>query len=410
MDRSVSAKGRPVRHRPSGRRRRGWFAACAAAFGVGAFATAAGAATPTPTPCPPTGGGPSPCYTVAPTITPANETANPPEGRYLTASTGTWMPAGPVLTQQWQRCDAATGLTCNDIPGAAARTYKVVAADVGSRLQIVMRARNSAGSGYAVVQLGVAVAAVPINRGAPRISGVAQIGQTLTGATGTWDGTMPISYAYQWRRCDAGGANCRTIPGAVSGTYVVGSSDLGHTLREYVTATNPVGSASVHSFATAVVTPPSSGSPPPPNGGGSPPTGGGSPPKRGGPAHTVTSAQIRALLANALVARGKGATIGALLKHGGYSVTFAAPVAGRLVMSWYRMPRHGKRTLVASATSMFHKAGTARIKLTLTRRGRRLLSHARKLKLTARGGFAPSGQGSTKVSRLITLTRRPGKV
>ena len=388
-----------MRHRGSRYRRLRWLAPFAIVLAVAALPAVAGAATPKPTPCPVTGN--SPCYTVAPTITPANEVAAPPEGRFLTATTGTWTgtPA-PNLTYRWQRCDAATGLTCSDIVGQAARTYKVAAADVGSRLQIVVTATNSAGTGWAVVQTGVAITAVPINRAAPKISGVAQAGQTLTGSTGTWDGTMPISYAYQWRRCDTAGLNCRSIPGATATTYVVAGSDVGHTLREFVTATNSAGSASVHSFATGVVTsanpgsPPNSGSPPK---GGSPPNGG-SPPK-------VTSAQIRALLATALGAHGRRATIGALLKHGGYSFAFAAPSAGRLVISWHRAGKHGHRMLVASVTFAFHKAGTARIKLVLTGRGRRLLSGASKIRLTAAGGFTPVGQGATSATKRITLQR-----
>jgi concanavalin A-like lectin/glucanase superfamily protein len=42
----------------------------------------------------------------------------------------------------------------------------------------------------------------PSNTSLPKISGTAQQGQSLTAAPGSWSGTTPISYAYQWARCD----------------------------------------------------------------------------------------------------------------------------------------------------------------------------------------------------------------
>ncbi len=54
--------------------------------------------------------------------------------------------------------------------------------------------------------------------GTPAISGTAQVGLTLTAATGTW-APAPGSYAYQWWRCDATGAACVAIAGATSSSY-----------------------------------------------------------------------------------------------------------------------------------------------------------------------------------------------
>ncbi len=74
------------------------------------------------------------------------------------------------------------------------------------------------------------------NIGLPTISGVAQQGQTLVASPGTWSGTEPISYAYQWRRCDAAGAACANISGATASNYVVTAADVGSTIRIEVTA------------------------------------------------------------------------------------------------------------------------------------------------------------------------------
>lgn len=238
-----------------------WLAPLSGVLATASFPAAAGAAGP----CSPTAT--IPCNTTPPTIAPASEAASPPEGRILTATQGTWYGRAPIkYSYQWQQCDAASGVTCVNIAGARARTYTAVAADVGSRLQIVEKAANSAGSSAQTAQTGVVVVGTPINRSAPRISGPTQTGQTLTAAPGTWGGTMPISYAYQWRRCDSSGAHCGprlTAPSPVP-NYVVQAADLGHTLVACVTATNSVGSGSVHSRPTAVITaatpaPPTSG-------------------------------------------------------------------------------------------------------------------------------------------------------
>jgi hypothetical protein len=87
----------------------------------------------------------------------------------------------------------------------------------------------------------------------PAISGNAVIGQTLTTSTGSWTGTAPIAYAYQWFRCDSSGANCSSIAGASTSSYVLSASDQGSTLRSRVTASNSAGSASSQSSPTADV-------------------------------------------------------------------------------------------------------------------------------------------------------------
>jgi PKD repeat protein len=93
----------------------------------------------------------------------------------------------------------------------------------------------------------------PVNSYVPTISGTAQDGQTLNASPGSWTGTQPISYAYQWQRCDSSGANCGPIDGATSATYQVVAADVGGTLRVAVAATNSVGSATATSNPTAIV-------------------------------------------------------------------------------------------------------------------------------------------------------------
>lgn len=86
----------------------------------------------------------------------------------------------------------------------------------------------------------------------PAPSGTTAVGQTLTAQTGSWSGSH-IVYSFQWQRCDASGTACAAIAGATAQTFLLGSGDAGRTLRVLVTATNPQGSASGTSAATAVI-------------------------------------------------------------------------------------------------------------------------------------------------------------
>lgn len=94
----------------------------------------------------------------------------------------------------------------------------------------------------------------PANTAAPTIAGTTQVGSTLTASNGTFTGDQPITYRYQWQRCDANGANCVDTTGANAQSYVVQAADAGRTLRVLVTATNARGSTSAISVPTAVVT------------------------------------------------------------------------------------------------------------------------------------------------------------
>jgi hypothetical protein len=99
-----------------------------------------------------------------------------------------------------------------------------------------------------------AAAESPRNTSLPTIAGSAAVGKTLTATSGSWAGDAPITFTYQWRRCDTAGASCADIVGATGTTRVVVTADAGSTLRVRVKASNSVGSAEASSSPTATVT------------------------------------------------------------------------------------------------------------------------------------------------------------
>jgi hypothetical protein len=95
---------------------------------------------------------------------------------------------------------------------------------------------------------------VPVNTGAPVISGTPYSGLTLKTTTGSWTGT-PSSYTYQWEDCNSSGEACMSIEGATGTEYTLTGADIGHTVRVVVIAHNASGvSAPADAAATAVVT------------------------------------------------------------------------------------------------------------------------------------------------------------
>jgi hypothetical protein len=205
-------------------------------------------------------------------------------GRLLTASVGTWAGLTPITyAYQWVRCGvsggASDGSNCTAIPGATSSFYSLVADDVGQRLRIRITATNSAGvqtvasnATAAVESAATAPASAPLNSRLPTIFGTAALGQTMTANVGTWTGTAPIVFSYQWRRCGAdggqsNGSDCTAISGATGTQYVVASADVGQRLRVQVTGRNTLGATTATSDATTQVlstAPPPTTTPPPP--------------------------------------------------------------------------------------------------------------------------------------------------
>ena len=78
------------------------------------------------------------------------------------------------------------------------------------------------------------------------MTGTGQQGKQLTGSTGIWSGSGVIGYGYQWYRCDAAGAHCKSVHGATKPTYTLVAKDVGQTLGFAVHATDATGTATAY--------------------------------------------------------------------------------------------------------------------------------------------------------------------
>jgi hypothetical protein len=181
---------------------------------------------------------------------------SPRDGATLTTSNGRWTSSPKSFGYEWLRCGSA-GANCAQIAGANSKKYTLTPADVGHTIRAEVIATNSSGSTSATSNATRVISSngsKPVNTSEPKISGNPQEGQTLT-ATSLWSGSQPITYTYQWTRCDASGGGCADIAGATGSTYNTTASDVTHTLRVVVHAVNSRGNATATSNPTPVIAP-----------------------------------------------------------------------------------------------------------------------------------------------------------
>jgi hypothetical protein len=259
--------------------------------------------------------------TDAPVVTPPTYV----DGTVLATSDGVWLPSDHLtFTYQWLRCPGTIDTTADDssscpwILSATSSTYTLTPADIGSYVVALVKATYTQ-DGIEVTHavqpsslegLPLVTARPPANSTRPTITGAATQDVTLTASPGVWSGTntaaVPITFAYQWLRCDTSGGACVAVSGATKSTFAPSAVDVGSRLAVRVTATNSGGSASASSDATGAVAGLSAAST---SGGGQLTTGtptGGSNGASGGGAHlaSVKSDKTKPVLTIALVGGG----------------------------------------------------------------------------------------------------------
>jgi hypothetical protein len=177
-------------------------------------------------------------------------------GHVLSAAVGSWSGSPTSYAYQWQRCNAE-GKECSNVTGVIGSAYSLGSGDVNHTLRVVVSAKNAGGTGSATSAVSAVVTApapaAPTNSSLPTISGSTIEGSALSASKGTWTGS-PTSYAYQWERCDTTGGSCSSVGGATGTSYSLVASDVGHTVRVVVRASNGGGATSATSAQTATVT------------------------------------------------------------------------------------------------------------------------------------------------------------
>ena len=181
------------------------------------------------------------------------------QGRVLSATNGSWSGGSISYAYQWVRCGPDGGRPdggdCTIVSGADRRDYRLGRADVGFRMRIRVTATNADGARTATSNSTATVAGQPVNTALPQVSGTTLVGSVVTANPGTWTGAQSISVSYRWVRCNSAGGECVAI-GVGSRSYRLSTADLNHKMRFYVTARNSVGSTTVLSGESALVTEP----------------------------------------------------------------------------------------------------------------------------------------------------------
>jgi hypothetical protein len=175
----------------------------------------------------------APVNTSAPVITPESSQVI---GTLFTSGNGSWFATRPLTFEyRWTR-------NGTPISGATSKTYTSVTADEGQTLRCEVRATNAFGvSSYIPSSNSSIGVSLPANTIAPVISGSTTFGSVLTTTNGTWTGTSPITFSYQWKR---GGV---PIGGATASTYTLVEADSLANITCDVTGTNVAGSTTAGS-------------------------------------------------------------------------------------------------------------------------------------------------------------------
>ena len=159
-----------------------------------------------------------------------------------------------ILTYQWIAND---GTEDTDIQDATGSTYTVGADDEDKTIKVRVSFTDDGGTQETrTSDVTVAVAAIPNSAatGAPAISGMVQVGQTLTASTSNIsdsDGLTNATFTYQWIAND--GTEDTDIQDATGSTYTVGADDEDKTIKVRVSFTDDGGNQETRTSDVTVV-------------------------------------------------------------------------------------------------------------------------------------------------------------
>lgn len=150
-------------------------------------------------------------------------------GDVLVADTNNW-DSGSKLSYQWGKFSWGGRFKAN--PEGNKSSYKISAADIGSRLYLQVCARQTGAiteCEYAYISKIIALEMK--RKPSPSVTGNPEVGKTLYGKPGVWDAGVTIKVS--WLR------NGSLIKGQTAPTYKITSLDKGKKITFRVTATKP---------------------------------------------------------------------------------------------------------------------------------------------------------------------------
>jgi hypothetical protein len=122
---------------------------------------------------------------------------------------------------------------------------------------------------------------------------------------------------------------------------------------------------------------------------------------------SVIQPSLNNLLVLIIDVSGTPTTISTVLGNDGYSFTWTSPGGGVLMISW-SVPGSGRHapTLIAKGSSTYRARGTHKVKVSLTRAGKRILQSTGRVKVIQTVSFTRAGHKTT-VTKTITI--RPAR-
>jgi hypothetical protein len=154
---------------------------------------------------------------------------DPVTGEVLTAHSGDWSPGDVDFTYQW----LADG---DPIPAATGETLVPGEGEVGSVISVRVTGSKEGFASATATSFGVGpITSAPLldlTVGEPSISGIPQVGETLTVAPGTW-GPAPVTLSYQWL------VDGVPVASATAPTLVLDASTAGKKVSAVVRGSKP---------------------------------------------------------------------------------------------------------------------------------------------------------------------------
>jgi hypothetical protein len=249
----------------------------------------------------------------------------------------------------------------------------------------------------------------------PVISGTPSIGGVLTVTSpGSWSAyPAPITYSYQWVACTD--TDCSDISGATNSSFSPTSAQAGDSVGVVVTATNTVGSTVDYSNLLGPVPQPPATSPNQPTPQAPTPVVTTPTPTPSTPVLTAfspaTAAEITSALRGIVTHPSGKKADAALVKHGDFKTSFAAPTRGSLSIVWTTNETSGtgkhkkhKTVVVAIGSARASSASTVGVEIHLTATGKTLLmKKSTGLSITATEKFTPTGGSSSSVTKKFSV-------